>query len=40
MATPAEFVTLGELFLRNCGNGDEEVFEKIKLLIEDTLPNG
>ncbi|KOB65768.1 putative transposon Ty3-I Gag-Pol polyprotein [Operophtera brumata] len=40
MATSQNFVTLGELFARNSDEEDEELFAKVKIIIERSLPDG
>nr|CAH7759631.1 unnamed protein product [Callosobruchus chinensis] len=40
MATANNFVSLGDLSSRDCGDNDKMVFERIKGLIEVTLPEG
>ncbi|KOB65641.1 reverse transcriptase [Operophtera brumata] len=40
MATSQHFVTLGELFARNSDEEDEELFAKVKIIIERSLPDG
>ncbi|KAG6457275.1 hypothetical protein O3G_MSEX010213 [Manduca sexta] len=40
MATSQNLVTLGELFHRDCEEDDEELLSKIKVIIENSLPEG
>nr|CAI5852551.1 unnamed protein product [Callosobruchus analis] len=40
MATATNFVSLGELFSRDCEADEKAVFEKIQCLIENNLPEG
>lgn len=40
MATSQNFITLGELFGRNCEEEDEELSSKVKTIIENSLPTG
>ncbi|XP_069360694.1 uncharacterized protein [Maniola hyperantus] len=40
MATSQDFVTLGELFERTCEEEDEELFARVKTIIEKSLPLG
>lgn len=40
MATSQNFITLGELFSRKCDDEDEELFDKVKSIIEKSLPIG